>query len=51
MVGMEFCIAFDVALAMSGLEAVVESCCSVTKTQKMEGGQLHDTLVEIKEQS
>ena len=46
MAGKEFCIALDVALAMSGSEAVVESYYSVMKTQKMEGGQLNDTLVE-----
>ena len=31
---------------MSGSEAAVESYYSVTKTQKIEGGQLNDTLVE-----
>ena len=46
MAGKEFCIALDVALAMSGSEAVVESYYSVMKIQKMEGGQLNDTLVE-----
>ena len=40
----EFCIALDVEL--SGSDAVVESYYSVMKTQKKEGGQLNDTLVE-----
>ena len=46
MAGPEFCIALDVALAMSGSEAVVESCYSVMKTQDMVGGQVNDTLVQ-----
>lgn len=43
-IGREFCVALDVALAMSGFEAVVESYYSVIKTQKKVGGQLNDTL-------
>ena len=47
MAGPEFCIALDVALAMSGSEAVVESYYSVMKTQDMVGvGQVNDTLVQ-----
>ena len=46
MAGREVCLALDVALAMSGSEAVVESYYSVVKSQKMEGGQLNETLVE-----
>ena len=46
MAGKECCIAIDVALAMSGSEAVVESCYSVMKTQSMVGGQSNDTLVQ-----
>ena len=46
MAGKECCIAIDVALAMSGSEAVVESYYSVMKTQSMVEGQLNDTLVQ-----
>ena len=45
-IGREMCIAVDIALAMSGSEAVVESYYSVMKTQTMPGGQLNDTLVQ-----
>ena len=44
--GREACIALDVALAMSGSEAVVESFYSVMNSQKKAGGQLNDTLVQ-----
>ena len=36
MAGMEFCIALDVTLAMSGCEAVIESYYSAMKTKKRE---------------
>ena len=42
----ELCIALDIALAMSGTEAVVESYYSVMGSQTMSGGQLNDTLVQ-----
>ena len=42
--GKEFCIALDVAQAMSGSEAVVESYYFVMNTQSKAGGQLNDTL-------
>ena len=45
MAGKEFCIALDVALTMSGSEAVIESYYFVMKTQKI-GGQFYDKLVE-----
>ena len=45
-IGREMCIAVDIAMAMSGSEAVVESYYSVMKTQTMPGGQLNDTLVQ-----
>ena len=44
--GQEFCIALDVALAMGGCEAVVESYYSLMKAQTKPGGQLNETLVE-----
>ena len=46
MAGREVGLALDVALAMSGSEAVVESYYSFMKSQKMEEGQLNETLVE-----
>ncbi len=45
-VGREMCIAIDIAMAMSGSEAVVESYYSVMKSQKKDGGQNNKTLVE-----
>ena len=42
--GRELCIALDVALGMSGTEAVVESYYSVMKAQSQVGGQKNDTL-------
>ena len=44
--GREMCIVVDVALAMPGSEAVVESYYSVMGSQTMPGGQLNDTLVQ-----
>ena len=44
--GKEFCIALDVALAMSGSEAVVESYYFVMNTQSKAGDQLNDTLTQ-----
>ena len=44
--GKEFCTALDVALAMSGSEAVVKSYYSVMNTQLKAGGQLNDTLTQ-----
>ena len=44
--GKELCIAIDIALAMSGSEAVVESYYSLMKAQKMAGGQSNETLFE-----
>ncbi|CAB4025487.1 Hypothetical predicted protein [Paramuricea clavata] len=44
--GKEFCIALDVALAMSGSEAVVGSYYSVMNTQSKAEGQLNDTLTQ-----
>ena len=46
MAGKECCIALDLALAMSGCEAVVESYYSVMNTQSKAGGQLNETLVQ-----
>ncbi|KAF0310073.1 hypothetical protein FJT64_018864 [Amphibalanus amphitrite] len=43
--GREFCTAMDVALAMSGSEAVVESYYSVMKSQQFHGGQSNQHLV------
>ena len=43
-VGKEMCVVIDIALAMSGSEAVVESYYSVMGTQCLPGGQLNETL-------
>ena len=43
--GREMCIVIDIAIAMSGSEAVVESLYSVMGTQTKPGGQDNDTLV------
>ena len=43
--GKEMCITIDIAMAMSGSEAVAESYYSVMGTQTMTGGQDNDTLV------
>ena len=43
--GQEMCVVLDVALAMSGSEAVVESYYSVMGSQTKAGGQDSDTLV------
>lgn len=40
-----FCLAYDVALAKGGSEAVVESLYSVMKNQSQPGGQLNEVLV------
>ena len=45
-VGRMMCKAIDIAMAMSGSEAVVESYYSVMKSQKKDGGQNNKTLVE-----
>ena len=45
--GMEMSIVIDVAIAMCGSEAIVESYSSVMKSQSMYGGQSNDTLVQI----
>ena len=42
--GREMCVVLDIALAMSGSEAVVESYYSVMGTQTMPGGQNNETL-------
>ena len=44
--GREACIALDVAMGMSGTEAVVESYYSVMNSQQFPGGQSNDTLVQ-----
>ena len=44
--GKEMCTVLDIANAMSGSEAVVESFYSVMKTQIQSGGQNNATLVE-----
>lgn len=44
--GKSFCFSYDVALAKSGSEAVVESLYSVMKTQFMGGMQSNQTLVQ-----
>ena len=46
MAGQECYIAIDVALAMSGSEAVVELNYSIMKTQSVVEGQSNDTLVQ-----
>jgi len=43
--GQEMCIVIDIALALSGSEAVVESSYSVMGSQTMPSGQSNDTLV------
>lgn len=43
-IGIEGCVAVDVALAKGGSEAVVESLYSVMNAQKMSGGQNNETL-------
>ena len=45
-IGQEMCIAVDIALGMSGSEAVVESYYSVMGSQTMPGGQLNNTIVQ-----
>ena len=42
--GKEMCVVIDIALAMSGSEAVVESYYSVMGSQTMPGGQDNETL-------
>ena len=44
--GKEMCIVVDIAVAMSGTEAVAESFYSVMKSQTMSGGQANNTLVQ-----
>ena len=43
-IGIEGCVAIDIALAKGGTEAVVESFYSVMKSQQCTGGQSNDTL-------
>lgn len=43
-IGISFCVAHDLALAKSNLEAVVESIYSIMKCQKQEGGQSNEVL-------
>jgi hypothetical protein len=40
-----FCLAFDIALAKGGCEAIVESLYSVMNAQIQHGGQSNDVLV------
>ena len=42
--GTELCTIIDVALAMGGSEAIVESYYSVMESQRKNGGQLNETL-------
>ena len=44
-IGKSFCICYDIALAKSGTEAVVESLYSVMKTQVMSGVQSNSNTV------
>ncbi len=43
-IGIESCVAIDIALAKGGTEAVVESLYSVMKSQQSTGGQSNETL-------
>lgn len=43
-IGIEGCVAIDIALAKGGTEAVVESYYSVMNSQKQPGGQHNETL-------
>jgi len=43
--GKNFCVAYDIALAKTGTEAVVESVYSVMKTQLQSGAQKNDSIV------
>lgn len=43
-IGVEGCVAIDIALAKGGSEAIVESYYSVMNSQKSSGGQLNETL-------
>ena len=43
-VGVEGCVAIDIALAKGGTEAVVESYYSVMTSQQKSGNQLNETL-------
>ena len=42
--GVEFCLSYDIALAMGGSEAIVESFYSVMGSQSKAGGQNNETL-------
>ena len=44
--GREMSVVVDVAVGMSGSEAVIESYYSVMKSQTKSGGQQNDTLVQ-----
>ena len=43
-IGVEGCVAIDIALARGGSEAIVELYYSVMTSQKCSGGQLNETL-------
>jgi hypothetical protein len=44
-IGLEFCLVFDIMYAKTGTEAVAESFYRVIEKQEMDGGQSHEVLV------